>query len=369
MRIKIIYFAGFAVMLVSLFFMNCESKNPIGIDDDEVFQVRVLKWYEGRRAAVSLTYDACWGADPRLQDAVDAVLSRNLRIDFELVTGLFDTPAQSFLVDQMRNEMIPKGIHFFGHGHDHICHDSLSFDLAYISFKKCYDLMKQWGLSPNAYAYPGSAGRLETTQLANKLAGFICARGVTYKEHEFYICPNSTTQPSNWYYLPSIPVALEYDNYIQNHDEMAPILSAAIDSSAWVIIMYHAIGIPEGWGYYPYEEFLRDLDQIAAEDFWCANFDNVAQYIQEKNNLSVEKYCYSSKFGNWKYYITFRDNLDSDIYTQPLTIEFIFSPKINVKKFYIDPPIESKTEYDVTENMIRLNIVPDEVRYRINIRN
>jgi len=164
-------------------------------------------------------------------------------------------------------------------------------------------------------------------------------------------------------------VALEYENYIQTHEEMAPILSTALDSSAWVIIMYHNIGIPGGWGYYQSGDFQRDLDQIAAEDFWCANFDMAAAYIQEKNHFQFEYYPINSKFGNWKYNFVFRDNLDNEVFDQPLSFEFLFNPELNIKTMEIDPPINSTKQFQVRDHKLLIDLIPDDRVYKISIRN
>ncbi|UCE05383.1 MAG: hypothetical protein JSW07_17470, partial [bacterium] len=275
------------LMFLSLIFC-CQLKNPFEIEYNYILKASVLKWYEGHKAAVSINYDAAWGMHEKLQYTVDKIINRNLRMDFEMITEIYYQTRYQYLIEQMRDELMPQGIHFFGHGHFHINHDAVGFDSAYCSFKKCYDLMKQWGLNPKAYAYPGSHGRNDSTQLANKLAGFICARGVTYNEDEFYICPDNIEEPDNWYYLQSIPVAYEYENYIQNHEEMALILDSALERSAWIIIMYHNIEIEGGWGYYPFDEFKQDIDQIVENDFWVANLDLVAAYIQEKNDSALE---------------------------------------------------------------------------------
>lgn len=358
-----------AVVFITLACVFCQSKYPTLVPYEQIFELNVLKWYEGHRATVSLTYDAPWSSNLKVQETFNEVVKRNLCMDFELVTGNFDRPESQNFINQMRNELMPMGIHFFGHGHLHIDHDAVSFDSAYCSFKKCYDLMSQWGLCPRAYAYPYNKGNKETTQLACKLAGFICARGVSFTDDKFYICPNETKEPNNWYFLPAIPVAHEYQKYVQNHQKLVPLLNTAIDSSAWVIIMYHSIGIDIGWGYYPFEDFLQDLDLIAAGDFWCANFDMAAAYVQERNNFRFENYPEASEFGNWKYYIIFRDNLDNEIYNQPLTLEFNFNTNLHIKKMLINPAVESKTEFQAKDNKIRLNIIPDEKRYLITIQN
>lgn len=181
------------ILLVFLLTFGCSDKHPdspLSNRNETIFDVDVLKWYGGHSAAVSITYDTLWGhwkTQDELDYIVDEILKRNLRIDFELCTVKYDKPEYQFIVTDMRDNVIPDGVHFFGHGHNHDAHDNFDFEYCYESFKKCYDLMDEWGLEPKAYAYPYGSGWKESTQSANKMAGFICARGVTIESDSIYM--------------------------------------------------------------------------------------------------------------------------------------------------------------------------------------
>ncbi len=95
-----------------------------------------------------------------------------------------------------RNDLMPSGIHFFGHGHTHALHDTMDYERAYASFHTCFALMRQWGLEPWAYAYPGSSALRPSTQLANRDAGFIAARGQAFAPAEYYIVPDDVRELS-----------------------------------------------------------------------------------------------------------------------------------------------------------------------------
>ena len=77
------------------------------------------------------------------------------------------------------SELVPQGFSYFGHGHNHIDHDELSYEEALESFQANYDTMKDWGMKPVAYGYPRSAGHEEETQLALENAGFLSGRLLT----------------------------------------------------------------------------------------------------------------------------------------------------------------------------------------------
>ena len=95
--------------------------------------------------------------------------------------------------------------------------------------------MTEWGLNPKSYAYPGARGYDEDTQLANKRAGFICARGYTLDWDEFYICPDEESKPQNWYYLPAVPIAKDFDKYVNTHDNLQLVMEKNIAKKSWII--------------------------------------------------------------------------------------------------------------------------------------
>lgn len=338
-------------------------------DGQPLFELEALKWPGGRRAAVSITYDAPFGTHPDHHLATDAVLSRGLTMDIEMVTSTFQQPKNHHLLENIQNQLLPRGIHFYGHGHRHIDHDSLSYEEALADFRLCYDLMTEWGLRPRAYAYPGSAGRLARTQLANRQAGFLCARGMSLDPAEFCICPDSTTAPANWYYLPSVVLAQgESVNYVNSYEELEPILADALARRAWVILMHHAVGIPEGWGYFPLADFERGLDYLAGHDFWIGNMDMTALYIKERNAFAPQLGRVAKKKGRHSFALVLADGLDNSVFDQPLTLEFRFSPQLQGQTLQLEPAIEGQTDFPVVDHTLRLHVIPDEQSYLLSLR-
>ena len=333
--------------------------------DQTVFQIETLKWYDGARGAVSLTYDAPWGVDPRFELATDAAIARDLRMDVEMVTSKYLNSRRMPLVARIREELIPNGVHLFGHGHTHIRHDNVDFDAAYESFKTDFEMMVDWGLRPKAYAYPHSSGQEIRTQLANKQAGFIAARGGTTDPEQYYICPNEVSEPDNWFFLPSVVMGTKDGADIESHRMLAPILSEAQKRDAWVIMMYHSIGVPEGWAYYPLAEFEQDLDFIAESDLWSGNLDQVSAYIQERNALYINVVGFFGSETPKEFEMTMRDNLDNEVYDQPLSFDLTFNPDLSVRRIYLDPPIDGQSSFEVVDDRVRLHMVPDEKRYTL----
>lgn len=199
--------------------------------------VKVAKWYNAHPAVVSITYDIGFQLDQRILKVVEEVRKLDLAMDFEVVTEFYNRPQFRYLVDIMREDLLPGKIRFFGHGHTHDLHDEMTFDEAYTSFKTCFDLMKTWGLEPIVYAYPGSKGYLPRTQLANKLAGFIAARGSHIDPYKTFICAGSETEPENWFYLPSVIMGSTDPAYVNTNAELIPILDLNLAKRSWIILM------------------------------------------------------------------------------------------------------------------------------------
>ncbi len=367
-------------LLIGLMMVACEDnritiyealeppKNPVqSFTPPDEMKVTPMKWYQGKKGVVSITYDGSWGFVQRINWAVNAVVERGLRMDFEMVTVKYDNPENQVFIDSLLYYLKPMGIGFFGHGHEHINHDSLGYSESYESFKLCFDLMDYWGLNPISYAYPGGRGYYSHTQLACKDAGFVAARGYTINEDEFYMCAGDKKEPENWFYMPSVPLADDAPSWIENHEELAPVLQKTKDLDAWVILMYHAVGIPESFGYYSLDEFKKDLDQMVELDLWCANTDQVVQYIKEKNNfkysLDTEKISEDTTI----YRVTFSDNLDNSRFNFPLSVEISLTDGNTYSEMEIEPAILSGNRFGLIDNKTRVELLPDEKVYTITV--
>ncbi len=334
----------------------------------EVFSITANKWRDGHRAAVSITYDAPWGINPVFSLATDAAIARDLAMDLEVVSDKLSHFKRLPITQRMREELIPRGIGFFGHGHSHIDHDALGYHAAYQSFRTNFSLMRAWGLNPKTYAYPLFAGRDAQTQAANRQAGFIAARGGTRDASAYYICADGVREPAQWHNLPSVIMGNASTRDPSTHDQLQPILIQTLRRRAWTIMTYHSIGYPDGWGYYPYFEFVRDLDFIKANDFWSGNFASVAAYIQERNALDIQIARYFGRKMPDQFQFIMGDGLDNDVYNEPLTLDFRFNPELAVRSVRLTPtPVAGQEHFAVESNRLRLNMVPDERLYTLSL--
>lgn len=286
---------------------------------DTVFTLSASKWRGAASAAISITYDAPWGLHDDHHLATDAVIDRGMKMDMELVSWIFQQARHFPWIDYYKESLIPKGISFFGHGHTHALHDTMAYDEAHASFKTNFDHMSSWGLKPKAYAYPGSAGNKATTQIACERAGFICARGDSPSWEEAFIVPGEQMSPDNWFFLPSVIMGNASYRYVDTHEELLPALDGAVDLGAWLILTYHSIGIPEGWSFYPLDDFVSDLDAILERDVWNGNMDAVACYVKQRANLMFGIDSIDNQDDTQVISIRIDDALPDDIYDEPLT--------------------------------------------------
>ena len=164
----------------------------------------VAKWHDDHAAAISITYDGDSG-DVAL---ADAVLDLGLTLDYEVVTVRFDwQPEQEA---EFLENVVRKGLGYFGHGHLHVDHDQMSYDGAYRSFRQHFERLLYYGLKPVAYAYPRGAGREEETQRALADAGFLSGHFADSRELGHYIVPDGRKAPDNWFALPRL--------HMESHD-------------------------------------------------------------------------------------------------------------------------------------------------------
>ena len=342
---------------------EAESAPRLTVEAEGLLRLSPLKWPGGRQAAVSITYD---GAFHHGRHLVPLVQSRGLRLDYEVVTYTHQTvPVLHASLGEMR-ALMEEGFHFFGHGHKHDLHDDFPESYVRESFDTCFQLMRQWGLNPRAYAYPGSAGTQAFVQAANRDAGFICARGDDRLDWgNYYIVPEEQMEPVNWYFLPSVVMGTTYASMVGSHDELRPILEQNLERGSWVILMYHAVGIPEGWGYYPLPEFERDLDWLVGNDVWVTHLDEGCAYIRQRAQVDIGVEPVEHIPGCRSYDVTLDDGLDPRVYDQALSFELLPPEDFAAANMIVVVTDEGVTVLDPAREPRYIDAVPDGRTVRI----
>ena len=323
----------------------------------------IAKWFNNHAAAISITYDT----EPNPDSPVDQfVMQHQLTLDYELVTQRCieqippwvkhdltpliphavpgrNYPQTGHGLTQYAQWLLTQGFGYFGHGHWHVNHDTLSYPQAHDSFRLCYEIMQDLGLNPIAYGYPRGNGRQPRTRQALAAAGFLAGRLAWQpKGHSPYIMPNAHTAPKDWFYLPALQME-SYDfrqrqDCINHTADLIPILDHALAQRAWIIPVYHNIGNPAGWSYYHYEHFQDDIQAIAARDFWAASMNDITRYIRQKENAKINLRPTQDHNAVTSIQLTLTQDLDPRRYNHPLTILFTPPPEWAHRQIQITHP-------------------------------
>ncbi len=361
----------------------------------------VAKWFDNHAAAISITNDD-WPIPGREPDIDGYVLEHGLEMGYEIVTGnsfsgdpIFSGPDDERIVYLM-SELVPQGFSYFGHGHDHVDHDELSYEEALESFQACYDTMQDWGMKPVAYAYPRSAGQEEETQRALEDAGFLSGRLQTLHPVAsynlpvrlarlfrrlargssppvgLYNLPGSQLAPDNWFGLRALEMqSIEFQGCggcVNDNDELTPILDEALEQTAWVILTYHSIGQPENFGWYDWDEFRKDVQSIAARDFWTASMNDITLYVRERENAVIAVELGEGGAGTESIEITLSDGLDNARFDQPLTILFDQPTDWVGRPFTVSQDGELLDELVFDTEAVSLSLKPNERPYLLRPR-
>lgn len=370
------------VFVIGTFDVRCESAVSKRFSDTgpqeklkepvELPGAKIARWYNNCAAAISITYDSGNPASKLNKRTNKFVIDNGLTMDYEIVTRSYlrSYYAKKYLL----NRVIPSGLGYYGHGHKHINHDKLSYEEALKSFKKCYQTMTDFGLKPIAYGYPHGAGNKMETRKALAAAGFLCGR---LHSSELmtnpYIMPDSQLVPEDWFALPTLVMqdygARQCKECVNNNKELIPYLDEAIRRKAWIILTYHAIGKEDGYGFFKYEEFKKNIYSIKERNFWNASMNAVTLYIRERLRAEVKIIPILNPGKEIKeILITVSDGLPNDIYDQPLTI-LLDLPKSWINKTIAlveNENILNTFVFDSIKGMI--SIKPDEIERKIVIK-
>ena len=287
---------------------------------DDAADVRIAKWTDDHRAAVSVSYDESDLMSPDQRRVHHAFLALGVPVDFELVTGWVNRPEE----DRIR-WLTARGFRFFGHGTRHVNHDALDPDEVRQSVTGCYQAMKRLGLKPVAFAYPGGHGELPRTRAAVRDAGFLSARMFrAAARRDPYIVPDDAREPLDWYALPSLVMmghAFDARHHaVDDTAELIPYLDGAVRRTAWLVLTYHSIDKPKGYGFYPLAGVQSDIEAIKARDIWIASINDATLYVRERAAARVSSRWIERAGTRSALEVSVADGLPADVYDLPLTL-------------------------------------------------
>ena len=365
-----------ATVLLSVLALTMGHLIPHLAMTSDPLNASVAKWLDNHAAAISITNDD-WPIPGREPDIDSYVMEQGLVMGYEIVTGnsfygdpIFIGPDDERIVYLM-SELVPKGgFGYFGHGHNHIDHDELSWEEALESFRANYETMQDWGMKPVAYAYPRSAGLEVETQLALEASGFLSGRLQTTNPDAYYNLPGLQLVPDNWFGLLALEMqSIEFagcDACVNDNSELLPVLDEALAQRAWIILTYHSIG-QEHWGWYDWDEFRKDVQSIAARDFWTATMNDIVLYIREreKAELTAERFVDAK---DDRIEITLSDGLDNAVFDQPLTILFEQPTGWIGRPFTVFQEGVLLDEFVFDTKSVMISLQPNEKTYVLRLR-
>ncbi len=340
------------------------------------FNATIAKWYHNHTAAISLTYDDGDFASKNNRRINKFVIQNGVTLDYEIVTA--DFLKSSYGRTLLKEEFIPLGLGYFGHGHTHIPHDSLSYEEALKSFTLCFETMKSLGLKPVAYAYPNGAAKKNTTRHALAASGFLSGRLHFSKAMtEPYIVPDAKVEPEDWFALPCL-VMQDYsfnhcDRCVSNNEQLLPYLDATIAKKAWIILTYHAIGDEKGYGFFKYEEFQKNIYDIKKRDFWVASMNAITLYLREYAQAQVYMIAIPESKNKHKnkikeIQIMVSDGLPNLTFDHPLTVLFDLPKSWVNKSLVLSEEGKIISTLFFSSSKATLSILPDEINKKIMVK-
>ena len=331
-------------------------------------EASIAKWHDGHAAAISVTYDSGSPESAADRQVQDFVVANALHLDYEVVTANYLGSAQ--LLAYLQRELLPRGFGFFGHGHQHVDHDALSYDEALRSFRACRDAMLQLGLEPVAYAYPYGAGHRPRTRRALADAGFLSGRmhdpGAS---RDPFIVPDASEAPRDWYKLPSL-VMQDYrfaqcQRCVSGTRELIPFLDGALQKHAWLILTYHGIGDESQWGWYEMSDFTDDMRAIAQRDFWSASLDAITLYVRERSQATLRVTSKGTHGIVDRLNVQLSDALPATVFHQPLTILLHVPPQWIGRTLAVRHRHATVGQLQADAEEVRLSLVPDDHSYQL----
>lgn len=339
---------------------------------DSLVSSSIAKWYDNHAGAVSLDYDS---GSPEERSNIKAQMlaqAYHIPLAYEFVSKHYREA--SYLSDYLRTVMIPMGIPVFGHGDEHVNHDSMTYDQALASFTRCYNTMLDFGLTPVSYAYPGGYCFEEETRIALKNSGFLSGRRFSSGDYlDPYIVPDTGSEPPDWFSLPSLVMEGYYiaqcETCVGSPEELGQYLDEAVRRKAWIIPTYHLIyDVQDAEGYYRMADFERDLQEIQKRDVWRTTMDAATLYIKERKQAVVSVLWHIDAQQHVpSISVRLADSLANDQFNQPLTVMFNLPPAWIAQSIGVYENNHFLMAFSSATQEIKLSLRPFETVYTLRL--
>lgn len=158
------------------------------------------------------------------------------------------------------------------------------------------------------------------------------------------------------------------DYCVNNNDELVFYLDEALERTAWIILTYHNIGNPRGFGWYAWDEFQKDVLAIKARDLWTAPMNDIVLYIRERENATIVLETFENSQRTEHVEITLSDGLDNDRFNQPLTILFDQPEAWIGSPFVVSQDGQPGGEFVFDTKAAMLSLLPNERPYILRLQ-
>jgi|GEM_PF-1538385 len=365
-RVRVFLFVVSIGVLLGFLLSGCASTAPIDEQVDKgiseySFEYRIAPWYGFSPSACSITFDD--GTLDQYLLAFPELEKRNMKATFFLITdpreaGIWEDGSIKRLLFSWEHARTIAAA-----GHEIASHSSTHADLseitvnAYREFETSRDTIRMHiPAIPKGMTFSWPYWRSNAANQAIAPTYFIGARSgggrLSQYPHRFGGIPQKT--PQNFYQINSMRISENFDIR-----EMKRLGDQAFEKGNWLIGGFHGIddaNIPKealGWDPLSLHNFRAVLDYIETKDFWIAPFGNVLRYIRERDTALVRLLGHSPTT------ISFlvEDNLEDEVFSQPLSIEFVVPEQWRTVEIYRNGIYDSRRSVD--KGKVRCDIRPD----------
>lgn len=315
-------------------------------------QYNILRWYEGKSAAVSITFDGDF--EGQINYGLPILKDNDFRATYFITAENANWKLLKKVIkaDQEIGSRSYNGYNLVKLSTEEIEKEILKNLQA---IQRIYPKVKC-----ESFAYPfgvGSSVSAEDQRVRNAVSKFhISARGFgraggyigEYKNFDAYN-ENKKKEYDNYYYQIGsfgIQPSLKLKDF-------ESILDDVNKEHGWFVPLYHSIE-EKGLARIPAETFALQMAALKSrqEDLWVAPFAQVSKYIQERDAAKLVEISETEK--EWKFRMY--DDLPNETFDQPLTIQLRIPDGTIVKSIKQGG---QKVDFLLGYKVVQFSVVPD----------
>lgn len=322
-------------------------------------QYEIAKWFDDKKAAVSVNFDD--NLPGQFSTALPILNAKGIKATFFVITG--NAGLQWALLQSAVDVGHEVGSHSASHPND-LNFPALLQPQKEVEIEKelknSYDaimanLTGQTSLSVSWPFGKGGGGNDSIVRRVakkyyfaarNTTAGTVNGDAYTHFQNSWYNAPGRD------YYLQSGGVLMTSSTTKAN---IGNCISEIIKLNGWFSPYYHAVNQTGGYNNVTTEVFQQHMDTIASQstDLWITTFGNASKYHRERNEGGATLTVVAEDASTWTLNLT--DNLDNNIYNQPLTV-LLKEPPFGVQSIRQN---SKDIAFEKNGGILKFSVVPD----------